>query len=301
MAKQLSANSQYIRFDWAIKRILRDSANKKVLEGLIAVLVGKPVTIIEIIESHSNKLRKEDKSNCVDVKAKMDGGEIIIVEVQLSREADFFHRILFGTAAAINDQIDIGQAYDVIKKVYSINILYFDFGDGDDYAYHGYMDFHGMTKSGSILKFNNDKEQQYIRSNAKRLTPPEEVFPEIFLLMVNKFNEVAKTPIEEWMAYLKDGIISDDTKDPGLQEARKKLDIMKMSKEEQRAYRDYMVSVYSTQDAFETARAEGRAEGHAEGRAEGIQAIALKMKQRGKSTEEIAELTDLTKEEIERL
>ena len=269
MEKTISANSQYIRFDWAIKRILRDSANKKVLEGLISVLVGKPITIIEIIESQNNKLRKEDKSNCVDVKAKMDGGEIIIVEVQLSREADFFRRILFGTAAAINDQIEIGQKYDIIKKVYSINILYFDFGEGDDYAYHGYMDFHGMTKSGSILRFNNEKEQQYIRSKARRLTPPEEVFPEIFLLIVNKFNEVAKTPIEEWMAYLKDGIINDDTTDPGLQEARRKLNIMQMTKEEQRIYRDYMVSVYSTQDAFETAKAEGREEGRAEGREEG--------------------------------
>ena len=75
----------------------------------------------------------------------------------------------------------------------------------------------------------------------------------------------AKEPIEEWMAYLKDGIISDDTKDPGLQEARRKLDFMKMTKEEQRAYRDFMVSVYSTKDAFDTARSEGYEEGFGEG------------------------------------
>ena len=300
MAKNTSSNSQYVRFDWAIKRILRDKANKKVLEGLIAVLVGKPVTITEIIESSSNKLRKEDKSNCVDVKAKMDGGEIIIVEVQLSREADFFNRILFGTAAAINDQIEIGQAYDAIKKVYSINILYFNFGEGDDYAYHGYMDFHGMTKSGSVLKFNNDKEQQYIKTHARRLTPPDEVFPEIFLLIVNKFNDVAKTPIEEWMAYLKDGIINDDTKDPGLQEARKKLSIMKMTKEEQRAYRDYMISVYSTKDAFETARAEGRAEGIEIGEKNEKKKIARSLK--GKvPVEIIITSTGLTAEEIDAL
>ena len=55
MAKEISKNSQYVRFDWAIKRILRDTANKKVLEGLITVLVGKPVTIIEIIESGNNR------------------------------------------------------------------------------------------------------------------------------------------------------------------------------------------------------------------------------------------------------
>ena len=270
MKKELSGNSQYVRFDWAIKRILRDKTNKKVLEGLITVLVGEPVTIIEIIESGSNKIRKEDKSNCVDVKAKMENGEIVIVEVQLSREADFFRRILFGTATAINEQISMGMDYDVIKKVYSINILYFDFGEGDDYAYHGFMDFHGITKPNSVLTFPTESEQKYIRENAKRFVPPKEVLPEIFLLIVNKFNEVAKTPIEEWMAYLKDGIINDDTTDPGLQEARRKLDFMKMTRDEQRAYRDYMVSVRATKDAFETAISDGFDEGIREGIKEGI-------------------------------
>ena len=74
--KAISKNSEYVRFDWAIKRVLRDTANKKVLEGLISVLVGRSVTIIEIIDSGNNKIRKEDKSNSVDVKAKMEDGII---------------------------------------------------------------------------------------------------------------------------------------------------------------------------------------------------------------------------------
>ena len=318
MAKEISKNSQYVRFDWAIKRILRDTANKKVLEGLITVLVGKPVTIIEIIESGNNKIRKEDKSNCVDVKAKMEDGEIVIVEVQLSREVDFFQRILFGTATAINDQIGEGQDYEVIKKVYSINILYFDFGEGDDYAYHGYMDFHGITKPGTVLTFHTEKEKEYVQRNVKRLTPPEEVFPKVFLLLVNKFNEVAKTPIEEWMAYLKDGIIKPDTTTPGLQEAREKLDYMRMTREERRAYEDYMVSVHAARDVFETAladsRAEGRAqglsegraqglsEGRAEGRAEGAHSNAIdnacRMKEDNMPLELIVKYTGLSAEEI---
>lgn len=321
MAKESTGNSQYVRFDWAIKRILRDKANKKVLEGLISVLIKEPVVITEILESENNKLRKEDKGNRVDVKAKTGRGEFIIVEVQLTKETDFFQRILFGTATAINDQIGIGLDYAVIKKVYSINILYFDFGTGDDYAYHGSMEFRGMTKEGSILSFNTENEQKYIQKSTIRVTPPEDVFPEYFLLRVNQFNEVAKTPIEEWMAYLKDGIISDDTKDPGLQEARRKLNVMKMTTEEYKAYRDYMVSVHASKDAFDTARAdgwaEGRAEGMAEGRAEGMaegraegriegraestNSIALNMKKDGVSAAVIAKYTGLTEEEIAKL
>ena len=58
--------------------------------------------------------------------------------------------------------------------------------------------------------------------------------------------------IEEWMAYLKDSIIKDDTKAPGLQEARSKLNIMKMTTEEYKAYRNCMVSVRVSKDAFDT-------------------------------------------------
>ena len=305
----MTENSKYVPFDWAIKRILRDKANKEVLEGLIQVLIKEPVTITDILESENNKDSLEDKGNRVDVKAKTEKGEMIIVEVQLTKERDFFQRILFGTTTAINDQIGIGQDYHVIKKVYSINILYFNFGSGDDYAFHGVTTFRGMTNKDAELKLTTRSERVFMDSERRRMTSPEEVFPEYFLLIIDRFNEVATTPIEEWMAYLKDGAIRDDTTTPGLQEARRKLEYMSMTEEQRRAYREYMVSVHAAQDAIETAKAdgrkegleEGRAEGRAEGLAEGILVVALKMKQKGKSIEEIVELTGLSLEEIEQL
>ena len=73
------------------------------LDGLIQVLIKERVTITEILESENNKDSLENKGNRVDVKAKTEKGEIIIVEVQLTKERDFFQRIIFGTATAIND------------------------------------------------------------------------------------------------------------------------------------------------------------------------------------------------------
>lgn len=313
----MTEKSRYIRFDWAIKRILRDKANKEVLEGLITVLLGEPVTITDILESESNKERFEDKSNRVDVKAKTAAGEYIIVEVQLTKERDFFQRILFGTATTINDQIGIGKDYSVIKKIYSINILYFEFGCGDDYAYHGVTTFRGMTKKDSVLQLKTPSEEKYISESTKRMTMPEEVFPEYFLLLVSHFNEMARTPIEEWMEYLKDGAIRDDTTTPGLQAAREKLAIMSMTEKERREYRDFMVSVHAAKDNWDTmrdearaeglaeGRAEGRAEGQAEGRAEGERNKAMetarRMKAKGYPLEDIAEISGLTVEAINRL
>ena len=297
----MTEQSKYIRFDWAIKRILRDVANKEVLEGLIQVLIQEPVTITEILESENNKDSLEDKGTRVDVKARTQKGEYVIVEVQLTKERDFFQRVIFGTATSIIDQIGIGQDYHLIKKVYSINILYFNFGSGDDYAFHGVTTFRGITNKDAELQLRTRSEREYMARERRRMTAPEEVFPEYFLLIVDRFNEVAKTPIEEWMAYLKDGAIREDTTTPGLQEARRKLEYMSMTDEERRAYREYMVSVHSAQDAIETAKADGRAGGREQGREEASYNHAIKMKQKGISDNVIAEVTGLPINEIQRL
>ena len=51
----MSNNNQYIRFDWAAKRMLRDKANFGVLEGLVTVLLNEEIHIIDILESEGNQ------------------------------------------------------------------------------------------------------------------------------------------------------------------------------------------------------------------------------------------------------
>ena len=132
---------RYIRFDWAIKRLLRQKANFDVLEGFLTVLLGETVRIIEILESESNQESADDKFNRVDIKAKNDKDEIIIIEVQNTRELYYLERILYGVAKAITEHISLGERYYEVKKIYSISILYFDIGKGDDYLYHGQNHF----------------------------------------------------------------------------------------------------------------------------------------------------------------
>ena len=73
---------KYVRFDWAIKRLLGQKANFDVLEGFLTVFLGEKVTILEILESESNQLSAEDKFNRVDIKARNSKDEIIIIEIQ---------------------------------------------------------------------------------------------------------------------------------------------------------------------------------------------------------------------------
>ena len=276
----------YIRFDWAIKRLLRQKANFGVLEGFLSVLLDEKVEIIELLESESN----QHKFNRVDIKAKNSKGEIIIVEVQNTRELTFLERILYGIAKAITEHISLGSSYYEVKKIYSVSILYFDIGKGSDYLYHGQNIFTGVH-TGDRLEVSVKEKDALVHKL------PAEIFPEYYLIRVNEFNQVAVTPLEEWIEYLKDGTIRADTTAPGLSEAREKLLYYNMSDEERRAYDEHLSDIMIQNDALEGAKLEGRAEGRMEGRAE----IAANMKKQGWDIQQIVQITGLTSEEIEKL
>ena len=135
----------YIRFDWAMKRLLRNKANYAVIEGLLESLLGRKYTIERFLESESNQETGEDKFNRVDILAESDKGELTIIEIQNNRELTYFHRMLYGVSKAITDYIDLGNDYDKVRKVYSINIVYFELGQGKDYVYHGKTFFCGWN------------------------------------------------------------------------------------------------------------------------------------------------------------
>lgn len=294
----METTDRYIRFDWAIKRLLRQKANFGVLEGFLTVLLGEEVKIIELLESESNQLAANDKFNRVDIKAKNSKGEIIIIEVQNTRELDYLERILYGVAKAITEHMSLGERYYEVKKIYSISILYFDIGSGNDYLYHGQNSFVGVH-TGDYLKVSTKEKDAIV----PRL--PSEIYPEYFLIRVNEFNKVAVTPLEEWIEYLKTGCIRPDTKAPGLEEARKKLIYYNMTPEERRSYDEHLSAMMIQNDVLDTAKLEGLIEGRQEGLIEGEKrkqsAIACNLKKMGLSIEMIAQATGLSAEEIEKL
>ena len=303
-------NHSIIRFDWAAKRLLRNKANYAVLEGLVTVLLGEKISIIEMLESESNQDSANDKFNRVDIKAKDSKGDIILIEIQLTREWYYLQRVLYGVSKTITEHISLGSKYEEVKKIYSINILYFDLGKGSDYLYHGTTTFIGVHTKDELIVRKRDKD-------AIRTCSPTEIFPEYFLIRVNEFNEVAKTPIEEWMDFLKNNHIKDNTETPGLREAKEQLRVLQMNDAERKAYDNYLDTIRTQDSVLDTyrtegllegrmiGREEGRAEGREEGCAEGARnqsiAIAKEMIKMNLDKSIIKRATGLTDEELDNL
>ena len=133
-----------IRFDWAMKRLLRNKADYTVLEGFLSVLLEEDIKIINIKESESNQEHVDDKFNRVDILVENRAGELLIIEMQNNSEVDYLLRMLYGVSKTITEQLKKGDRYEKICKVYHINIVYFRLGDGKDYVYRGVADFRGI-------------------------------------------------------------------------------------------------------------------------------------------------------------
>ena len=270
------------------------------------------------MESEGNKDRDDSKMNRVDILAENTAGEMLLIEVQGESEYAYFQRILFGASKLVTEYIDSGTNYDNVKKVYSINIVYFDLGQGKDFVYHGKTDFVGIHEH-DVLQLSTFQRQQFGVDEVYQL------YPEYYILKVNDFNHWSKVPLEQWIYFLSTSDIPEDADAPGLKAAREKLLFSQMNREEQAAYRRYLDNRVILADQIFTAKGEGRLEGRAEGREEGLKEgreegreeglkegreegqqseklrAARKMKDDGMSVDLIAKYTGLTIEQIENL
>ena len=225
-----------------------------------------------------------------------------------------------------------------LQKIYSINILYFDLGEGADYLYHGQTVLTGVHTKDTLRLTDHERDDLHV-------VAPSDVFPEYYVIRVNEFDKLAVSPLEEWLQYLKDEYIKPDTKVPGLMEARERLEYLRMTPEERRDYDNYLDNLVRDTDVMKTklleariegekqgraeglekglekgraeglekgraegraegiekGRAEGRAEGRVEGRAEGIVSVARNMKLSGMADNQIAQMTGLSLQEIAEL
>jgi predicted transposase/invertase (TIGR01784 family) len=281
-----------ISFDWAVKRLLRNKANFGILEGFLSELLMQDIRIERILESESNQENEAVKFNRVDILAEDTNKQLIIIELQNTREYDYFQRMLFGASKAVTEYINIGEEYLNVRKVYSVNIVYFDLGQGSDYIYHGITHFTGIHTHEELML--SARQRDLFMKNT-----PGELFPEYYVIKVNQFNDIAKDTLDEWIFYLKNGEIKEGSRAKGLAEVQEKLNTNRMDKTEIAVYLRHLNNLSHEKSTLFSARYDGHAEGKAEGKSETLAMVARRMKQSGEPIDKIISFTGLTMDQIE--
>ncbi|MCI5146924.1 MAG: Rpn family recombination-promoting nuclease/putative transposase [Candidatus Electrothrix sp. AR3] len=286
----MSETRTLISFDWAIKNILRNKANYDVLEGFLSTLLGKDIRIMSLLESESNQEDESDKFNRVDLSVEDETGEVYIIEVQAGWERYYLQRLLYGSSKLIVDRMRLGDSFAKVKKVISVSILYFLLGEGEnDYLYKGTNEFYGL----------NTKERLHLKPRKRRAVVGEidasrNVFPEYYLIEVERFHDIINTGIDEWVYFFKNFEVRSDFRSKNIQVAAEKLDLLKMSETERRAYERYLTNRASEKDMIESAYDEGIERGRSK--------VAVNMLRMGLLTvDQIAQATGLSEYEIRKL
>ena len=256
-----------ISFDWAIKRLLRQKANFVILEGFLSELIRRKIIIKNIGESEGNRSDRDDKSNKVDILVEADDSEIVIIELQYDSESDYFQRMLYGVSKSITDYMHIGAPYSEVRKVYSVNIVYFDLGQGDDYVYHGITGFTGLHTRNE-LQLTDKQKELYGKTVAG------ELYPEYYIIKVRGFDDIARDTLDEWIYYLKNSRICDDFTAQGIDHAREVLSFDKLTDSEKSLFWRNVEERRIKDGEISTALLEGEDKGKAIGLKEG-KAIGL--------------------------
>ena len=284
----LIMTKKLIRFDWAVKKLLRNKANFGVLEGFLSELLFDDIRIERILESESNQETEDDKFNRVDILTQNSKNELIIIEIQNTYEIDYFQRMAYGASKALIENFNLGQEYIEIKKIISINIVYFDLGQGQDYVYKGGTIFKGLHQH-DTLTLSDKQQTAFLKESVS------DIFPEYYIIKVNKFNNIAKDNLDEWIYFLKNSEVKDEFKAKGLQQAGEVLDIMRLNEDDQYSYNRYMEYLSYKASEILTLKLEAEDKVRKDRNIE----IAKKLIIRGFDNPTIADVTDLTIEEIE--
>ena len=262
------ANKKLVRFDWAIKHVLRNKAHFDVLEGFLTALLEEDITVLNILESEGNQAEEDQKFNRVDLLVEDSKKRKIIIEVQNTRQVHYLERILFGTSKVIVDNLKLGDDFSKVAKVISLSLLYFNLGFGDDYLYYGTTEFKGVNSGTPFIvkgKVHSVEECGTFKMSTKN------VFPEYYLVRVEAFEDIVKKPVDEWIYMLKNNEILPGFKSKNIKAAEEALQVMNMSEVERRSYERYLLDLASERDSLYTASQEGLDKGRKEGLEEGLE------------------------------
>jgi predicted transposase/invertase (TIGR01784 family) len=247
--------TQIVRFDWAMKTILRDKANFEILEGFLSALLEEDVEILEILESEANQENSRDKYNRVDLMVKGIDDIRYIIEIQTEYEYDYLERLLYGTSKTIVENLKLGEPYRNIKKVISISILFFNLGKGDDYLYKGTTEFIGMTTHEKL----NISQKEMLDEMKFKFTR-KSIFPEYYLVQTQRFSDKINKDIDEWIYAFKNNKVEQYFKSKNINALRDKLNILNMTEKEKKQHDKYLENLAVENDMLSSAYRNGALE-----------------------------------------
>ena len=284
--------------DFGFKRIFGTKPNKDLLINFLNSLFEgfQVIKDVKYLNSeHVGDVYAERKA-IFDVYCENENGEKFIVEMQNAYQRYFKDRSLFYSTFPIREQAPKGADWNFkLDHVYTVALLNFDLSeeafDKDDINHDV-----GLLDKKTHKVFNDKLSFKYVEIAKFDKTEDELVtLYDKWLYVLKNLSRLDKRP-----AALKEKIFS---------KLFGEAEIAKFTPTELKEYEDSLKAYRDVKNSIDTAlekgreegRAVGREEGRAEGRVEGVIQVAKKLLESGMDVDTIMKMTDLSKNEIEKL
>lgn len=280
--------------DLTFKRVFGEHPDlvMSLLNALLPLTAEQEIAYIEYLPSEmvpENPLRK---NSIVDVRCKDKQGRQFIVEMQMIWSPEFKQRVLFNASKAYVRQMSVGEQYELLQPVYSLNLVNEIFEPELEGYYHHYQMIH-------------------VENTDKVIDGLQLIFVELPKFTSHSYSEKKMQVL--WLRYLTE--INDQTREvpeelmanPEVKKAVDALEVSAFTDAQLAGYEKFwdIISVEKTlyNSAERRGMAAGMEKGLAKGLAEGMtkerHLIALNMKKQGVSFELISQCTGLSIKEIE--
>lgn len=147
-----------VKNDVAFRKIFGNENKKVILISILNAVLGLEgqdrVKDVTLLNPYQLPRLVGEKSSIIDVKATDEKGATFIVEMQVAEPAGFDKRVLYYTSKDYAGQINSGDDYTLLRPVYFIGILNFNYFTGDDYlSSHSIIDEATGQNAFKDLKF----------------------------------------------------------------------------------------------------------------------------------------------------
>ena len=281
--------------DFGFKKIFGEEASKPLLLDFLNALLPPRSRIRHLSFKNTEHLgqTEADRKSLFDIYCEAENGEKFIVELQKAKQNFFKERTVYYSTFPIREQAEKGEWNYNLNAVFCIGVLDFTF---DDYE---------TEREKSEVVHTIQLKNQHGKTFYEKLTY-------IYLEMPNfRTAETAlSTRLDKWLYFIKH--LEDFQSIPAIfrnevifEQAFEKAELARLDNAQWESYERSLMEYRDVKGYIDTAFSEGRLEGEIEGKMngkiEGKLEIALRMKQRGFSMQEIAEMTGLSDEQISKL
>ena len=280
-----------IKNDYVFKRIFAYKGNEDVLLNLLEAILERKIVKVTVKNPEMVSEKENGKKFVLDIKAELDNGTIVDIEMQTTDEKNIEERSTVYPTRLISEQLQAGEKYTKLNKAIFIGIL--------DFNYYKRNSYHSIAR----LRFDEIKEEFYVDMGYSKQDKITSRYIEMHYIELPKYfkkNPSIKTKLDEWL-----WLFSGDEekmemvkrKNKKVKKAMDTLERISLDPKEREMYEAIQTEEFLQRISENNFREEGFTKGKRENKIE----TAKKMLNKNFNIEEIMELTELSKKEIEKI